>query len=422
MSIVTAGFESVYRWTVSGGLTVFFVLVFVYTAHPQPIAGDLDFSGSVNAVDIQLLVNRALGIEIDVDEDGLTDAAEINLGFDRFDADSDDDGMNDMQHALGCTAGDVGLSNTVVINEIFAHSHMDAPDWIELHNTTDGPIDIGGWFLSDDEKDLKKYEIAEPTVIEPGGYVVLFENEHFGNEFDPGAHSPFALSANGETVHISSGWNGALTAYHEEEDFGPSLTGIAFGRHEKSTRTFNFVAMSENTPGTGNASPQVGPMVITEIMYNPQGSEEDGEYIEMLNISNEPVNMHVSDSDSWRFTKGIDYVLPVGVIIPPGGYLLVAKDPALVDSMYAIPDGVPIVGPYDSRLANEGETLQISMPGNEDQVLDGMYIRVDRVVYDNESPWPTGPDGNGSSLTRITTTEYGNDPANWMSASPTPGR
>ncbi|MHC4326458.1 MAG: lamin tail domain-containing protein, partial [Planctomycetota bacterium] len=36
----------------------------------------------------------------------------------------------------------------VVINEILAHSHAGAPDWIELHNTTDTPINIGGWFLS----------------------------------------------------------------------------------------------------------------------------------------------------------------------------------------------------------------------------------------------------------------------------------
>ncbi|UCG48821.1 MAG: lamin tail domain-containing protein, partial [Phycisphaerales bacterium] len=38
---------------------------------------------------------------------------------------------------------------SVVINEIMAHSHADAPDWVELYNTTDAEIDIGGWYLSD---------------------------------------------------------------------------------------------------------------------------------------------------------------------------------------------------------------------------------------------------------------------------------
>ena len=41
--------------------------------------------------------------------------------------------------------------------------------------------------------------------------------------------------------------------------------------------------------------------------------------------------------------------------------------------------------------------------------------------YDNEAPWPTGPDGGGTSLKRKVTTDYGNDVANWEAASPTPG-
>ena len=49
------------------------------------------------------------------------------------------------------------------------------------------------------------------------------------------------------------------------------------------------------------------------------------------------------------------------------------------------------------------------------------FIRVDRVNYDNEAPWPTGPDGGGTSLKRKVTTDYGNDVANWEAASPTPG-
>jgi len=45
--------------------------------------------------------------------------------------------------------GIVPEPGAVVINEVLAHSHADAVDWIELHNTTDTAVDIGGWFLSD---------------------------------------------------------------------------------------------------------------------------------------------------------------------------------------------------------------------------------------------------------------------------------
>ena len=74
----------------------------------------------------------------------------------------------------------------MVINELLANSEDNAPDWIELHNTTDRSINIGGWFLSDDAGDLTKYEMADETSIPAGGYLVFYEDLHFGDEDDPG--------------------------------------------------------------------------------------------------------------------------------------------------------------------------------------------------------------------------------------------
>ena len=62
----------------------------------------------------------------------------------------------------------------VVINEVMSHSNA-GPDWIELYNTTDEDIDIGGWFLSDsdvNEPNLMKYRIA--TVQQFSKIVILY--------------------------------------------------------------------------------------------------------------------------------------------------------------------------------------------------------------------------------------------------------
>ena len=96
--------------------------------------------------------------------------------------------------------------------------------------------------------------------------------------------------------------------------------------------------------------------------------------------------------------------------------------------------GVPaekIYGPYDGKLSNSGESLELSMPGDVDTAGERQYIRVDRVNYsDGSHPedcpgridlWPTGPDGSGKSLTRRIFSEYGNDPDNWIASAPTPG-
>ncbi|MCP4526138.1 MAG: lamin tail domain-containing protein, partial [Aestuariibacter sp.] len=253
-------------------------------------------------------------------------------------------------------SGIVPNPGAVVINEVLAHSHAEAVDWIELHNTTDTAIEIGGWFLSDSSSDLAKYQIAAGTVIASGGYVVFYEDQHFNNSSAPGSNQPFALSENGERLYLSSAEGGLLTGYRNVEDFGGSETGVSFGRYYKSsTGNYNFVPMSENTPGSANAYPKVGPIVINEIMYNPSwpvgGSytNDQYEYIELHNISNEPVALYnYETAQPWKFTDGIDFTFPtdVPVTIPAGGYVLVVKDPDAFSWRYPDAAVEKIVGPY----------------------------------------------------------------------------
>ncbi|MGD2095823.1 MAG: lamin tail domain-containing protein, partial [Phycisphaerales bacterium] len=56
-------------------------------------------------------------------------------------------------------SGIIPNPGAIVINELLANSPGNSPDWIELHNTTNTAIDIGGWYLSDSGPNLTKYEI-----------------------------------------------------------------------------------------------------------------------------------------------------------------------------------------------------------------------------------------------------------------------
>jgi Lamin Tail Domain len=58
------------------------------------------------------------------------------------------------------------IGETVVINEIMANSGVGS-DWIELHNRTSTPMDVSGWFLSDDGADLRKYRLGAGTDCLP---------------------------------------------------------------------------------------------------------------------------------------------------------------------------------------------------------------------------------------------------------------
>lgn len=329
----------------------------------------------------------------------------------------------------------------IVINEILAHSHDDASDWIELYNATGSAIDIGGWFISDRRDNPGKYEIAAGTALGPNEYLVLRQDLHFGNTGDPGCRVPFALGENGEQVHLSSAQNGEPTGYRTSKDFGASLTGVSFGRYYKSsTDNYDFVAMALATPGAANSEPSVGPIVISEIMYNPDWpadspyTDDQYEYIELHNITGNPVTLYDYEMAlPWRFTDGIEYVFSddPAVTIPGGGYLLIARDPVAFAWRYPDVPADIILGPYSGLLSNSGERLELSMPGDVDQTGELQYIRMDRINYsDGTHPdaavgsvdsWPIEADGNGASLTRKILTDYGNNPDNWIAASPSPG-
>ncbi len=322
------------------------------------------------------------------------------------------------------------LERPVVVNEVLAHSDEVNGDWIELHNLSANPVDVGNWFLSDDLAELKKYQIAEGTIIPAHGYLVFNQMEHFGYAAsDPGALEPFGLSEYGDVVILSSGGqiddddNIELTGLFEEKDFAASISGVSFGRYEKSTDTYNFVAMSVNTPGGENAAPLAGPIVFSEIMYHPVNDQAGAEYIELFNVTDQDVTLQVYDSNAkawipWQFTDGIEYVFPLNTTIPAGGRLIVAQDPAVFNSVYGTPtDNPQILGPFANQtsLSNKGERLELGMPVDE-LTPDGIreYIRVDRANYDDRSPWPEGPDGDGTALIRVAMMGYGNDPANWI--------
>ncbi len=193
-----------------------------------------------------------------------------------------------------------------------------------------------------------KYRIADGTTIEPNGYIVFYEDQHFGfTSADPGRLVPFALSENGDKVVLASGLRSGfggvgsalgdvLTGYRDVEDFDASQSDVSFGRYRKSGGTYNFVPLSFKTPGYANAYPLVGPIVINEIMYNPDPlaissyDNDDFEYIELYNVGAEPVTLYDAiSSEPWKFTDGIEFSFPTDppVTIPAGGFLLIVKNP-----------------------------------------------------------------------------------------------
>lgn len=391
------------------------ILAFCSIARADCPPGDLNRDCRVNASDLLLFTQSWLvgsDCPADLNRTGNVNAVDLALFANQW-------------RQTGCP---------IVINEILAHAHAEASDWVELHNVSDVPVDIGGWYLSDNPKDLWRYQIPAGTIVGPNEYFVLYESTHFANPFDPGAFVPFAFSENGEGVYLSSGDDPLYPQFIVSEVFGASETSVSFGRYLTSDGTYHFVSMSELTPGRANAYPLVGPVVIDEIMYHPSGNT-DAEYIELLNISKGPVTLFdFSCNEPWRLTddSGIDFYFPrdTPVTLDPGQHVLLVRDSRSM-RIYHVPADAMMFDWGSGRLANQGETLRLLRPGDVDNKGVRYWIEVDRVTYSDGShpetfangidPWPIEADGYGLSLNRLFPSRYGNDPNNWHATIPTPG-
>ncbi len=320
----------------------------------------------------------------------------------------------------------------VLITEALTRTEAPPPtDSIELHNPTASPVNIGGWFLTDDFNTPRKYRIPDGTTIGAGGYVV-FDESHFNPT--PGLPPSFALSADGDEVYLFSGdATTNLTGYYHGFTFGAADDGVTFGRVVTSDGKQHFAVQATPTLGTNNAGPRVGPIVISELMYHPPEflSGEDNtldEYIELRNLTASPAPLYSESLPGivWKLTGGVDFDFPADAVLPAGGYGLVvnfnptnAAQLAAFRTRYNVAETTPIFGPYGGKLNNDGDDIELKRPSLLQPLGTLAYVRVDEVEFKDNAPWPGGADGFGLSLQRVTASGFGNEPTNWVAALPT---
>ena len=323
----------------------------------------------------------------------------------------------------------------VIINEVLTHSDPPPPsDTIELHNLSDAPADISGWFLTDDFNSPKKYRIAEGTTIAAGEFATFDESQF---NAPPNAPASFALGSTGDEVYLfSADLAGNLTGYYHGFEFGAARNGVSFGRHINSQGDVHFVAQAGRTLGATNSAPLVGPIVISEIQYRPVDVFANGaywnntedEYIELHNISGGAVPLYdpIFRVSTWQLRDAVNFTFPTNISIPAGGFIIVAginpanaSELAAFRARYGLASNIPVFGPWSGTLDNSGGKVELYRPDfPEGGVVP--YVLVERVHYSDLAPWDAIADGLGASLQRIVVGDYGNDPTNWIAAGVSP--
>lgn len=315
----------------------------------------------------------------------------------------------------------------IVINEVLADSDSTREGAIELFNTSVAPANIGGWWISDSLHNLKKFRIAPNfPVLEPGHFALFLERE-FNN---PASSAAFSLdSKRVNEVYLSAATlAGDLTGQRTGIQFGPVSPGVSVGRVPTSVGV-DLWAQSARTLGAANSGPLVGPVVVSEIQFQPPPLPDDEgnfEYVRLQNVTDTEVPLFdpIVPGNSWRLRDAVEFAFPTNVILPPRASLVVVGFDPLTEKdltrdfrgLYGLDENVVILGPYTGKLDNNGDTLELVKPygAPDSDLANPGFVRVDRVKYETSPPWPAGANGTGLSLHRAIPASFGGEPTNWI--------
>jgi hypothetical protein len=95
-------------------------------------------------------------------------------------------------------------SSAVVLNELMPSNSKTATDetgeygdWIELYNNSDQNISVAGWYLTDEDTNLKRWTFPAETFVPARGTLIVWADE---KTLTSALHASFKLGASGESV------------------------------------------------------------------------------------------------------------------------------------------------------------------------------------------------------------------------------
>ena len=126
------------------------------------------------------------------------------------------------------------------------------------------------------------------------------------------------------------------------------------------------------------------------ISNNSQENEyvNPGDWVELHNPTNESIAIGL-----WEFKDGNDahvFIIPESQVLESGAYLVLCKDSLAFNDNF--PNVSNFIGEFDFGLNGGGELVRL---------FDAEELPVDEVNYNDSSPWPLEPDGNGPTLELI---------------------
>ncbi len=188
------------------------------------------------------------------------------------------------------------ISEFLAINEtILADEDGEYSDWIEIHNPAEAPINLEGWYLTDDAEDLNRWRF--PAVeLQPNDYLVVFASNKDRGLAGSELHTNFKVDSDGEYlalvqpdgVTVVHAYAPAFPLQYEDTSYGLTEETGNFGIAGGAELTHlvpqdDSLGLNWTAPGFNDASwtsyAELPAILITE------GGTGTPDYIEIQNVS-----------------------------------------------------------------------------------------------------------------------------------------
>ena len=320
-------------------------------------------------------------------------------------------GQNLCEKILGSSP----IRNRVIINEVawMGSSNSANDEWIELKNVSGTKINLSGWQLLDKDGQIKLIFGRRQTSA--NGFFML---ERTNDESMPGIAADLiytgTLSNSDEALYLfdencqledevlanpdwPAGDNSSKRTMERKSDLTWQTSANLGGTPKAENSSGYYGGGGGGTPALPPPTPQFFPIIINEIMYDLEGSDDGREWIEILNTGTSEV-----DLTNWSFyEKETNHKLTLirgTATLSANGYAIIADNAEKFLEDHPNYSGTLFDSAFS--LSNTGEKIAIK---NGDLIIN-------EVTY--ESSW--GANGDGNSLQRFD--------SQWLATPSTPGR
>jgi hypothetical protein len=265
-----------------------------------------------------------------------------------------------------------------VASIFFDYKNLVANEIQADHNKWTSAWDFATWDARVDE--INDYFVDRPDYYRTMVDNVLAVSGRVDVTFNVNANTNGSVKLHSNYFQIPASYTGTYHADVPFEIHAIPNPGYRFSHWQEtgSTDATLYQSFTSNTTLTPVFVPSLD-LVINEIHYNPNGSSEAAEFVEIYNPDSNAKPLHL-----FEFGEGICFEFPEGATIGPGEYIVIANDASLYEG-----NGYQVFEYDFSNLDNDGEHL--SLINRNNQVIDSL-------TYNDGGDWIGVADGGFYSL------------------------